>query len=157
MFKPMNLKKSLAISISVYLSLMTGCANTPDAGETLKNGGDGAAGMLLIDSEVYRKAANRQLDAVTVELLFSTIAKMSVLERYEKDSKGAYLLEDTFNVGNANQFCWVNKFLLEHRKEIPANLDYSDTYKWVDAKQLVLVNMLNETLGDKRMKNDCRS
>lgn len=157
MFKPMNLKISLATSICVCLSLLSGCANTPDTGEALKNGGNGAAGMLLIDSDVYRKAANRPLDAVTVELLLSTINKLAVLSRYEKDSKGAYLLEDTFNTGTANQFCWVNRFLLEYKKDIPANLDYSDTYKWVDAKQVILVNMLNETLGEKRMKNDCRS
>lgn len=156
MFKPRNLKISLAPSICVCLSLLSGCANTPDTGEALKNGGDGATGMLLLDSEVYRKATNKQLDAVTVELLLSTINKLAVLKRYEKESKGAYLLEDTFNTGNANQFCWVNRFLLEHKKDIPAHLDYSDTYKWVDAKQAVLIGMLNETLGDKRMKNDCR-
>ncbi|ENU92016.1 hypothetical protein F971_03109 [Acinetobacter vivianii] len=113
--------------------------------------------MILIDSEDYHKATNKSLDAVTVELLLSTIAKMSVLARYEKDSQGSYILEDTFNTGTANQFCWANKFLLEHKKDIPANLDYSDTYKWVATKQVVLVGMLNETLGDKRMKNDCRS
>lgn len=157
MLEKMSLKKSLVASFCIFFSLLTGCANTPNISESLKDGGNGAAGMLLIDSDVYRKASSKELDAVTVELLFSTITKMAILARYEKESKGAYLLEDTFTAGNANQFCWVNKFLLTHKKDIPANLDYSETYNWVEAKQKIFIRMLEETLGDKRMKNDCRS
>ncbi len=81
---------------------------------------------------------------------------MAVLKSYEEESKGAYLLEDTFTVGNANQFCWINNFLIKHRKELPRNLDDVDTYNWVEKKQKVFKKMLDESLGDRRMDNDCR-
>ena len=157
MFKKQTMKGSLIVSLCLYFSLFAGCTNAPDLRENFKSAGIGAAGMLLLDSEVYRKATAKELDTVTASLMFSTITKMAVLQGYEEESKGAYLLEDTFTVGKANQFCWVNNFLLTHRKDLPPNLDYSKIYNWIEAKQIVLKKMLDESLGDRRMEDDCRS
>ncbi|WP_151776052.1 hypothetical protein, partial [Acinetobacter colistiniresistens] len=121
------MKENLTVSLCLCIGLLSGCTNSSNVKQDLKSGGIGAAGMLLTDSEVYRKATAKDLDAITLALLFSTLDKMAVLKSYEEESKGAYLLEDTFTVGNANQFCWINNFLIKHRKELPRNLDDVDT------------------------------
>lgn len=157
MFKELNLKVSLVVKFCIVLSLLSGCTAAPSVKESLKSGSDGAVGMLLIDSEVYRKATSRELDAVTVSLLFSTLDKMAVLKRYEQEIGDGYVIEDGFTVGKANQLCWANRFLLEHKKELPPNLDYSSTYTWVTKKQEVLIERLNDYFGDKETENDCRS
>lgn len=152
MFKELSLKVSLAVSIG----LLGGCSTTLPVKESLKSGSNGAVGMLLIDSEVYRKATPKALDAVTVSLLFSTLDKMAVLKRYEEEIGNGYTIEEEFTIGNANQLCWVNNFLLEHKKDLPPNLDYSSTYAWVNSKQKVLKNRISEYFGDKKAENDCR-
>ncbi|ENX33875.1 hypothetical protein F889_02539 [Acinetobacter colistiniresistens] len=150
------MKENLTVSLCLCIGLLSGCTNSSNVKQDLKSGGIGAAGMLLTDSEVYRKATPKELDAVTFTLLTSTLRKMDILGRYEKDSHGAFILEDTFSTGNANQFCWINNFLLAHKKDLPPNIDYSDTYLWVETKQKVFKKMLDESLGDRRMEDDCR-
>lgn len=157
MFKKLSLTKIIYVSMGICFSLLTGCVNSSNIKESLIASGRGATGMLLLDSEVYRKATAKELDAITFELLFSTYYKMAVLQGYEEESRGAFIIEDTFTVGKANQFCWVNNFLLTHKKDFPPNFDYSKTYSWIEAKQTVLKKMLDESLGDRRMEDDCRT
>lgn len=156
MWKELSLKVSLAVKLGICISLLGGCSTNQPIKESLKSGSNGAVGMLLIDSEVYRKATPKTLDAVTLSLLFSTLDKMAVLKRYEEEIGNGYTIEDDFTVGNANQLCWVNNFLLTHKKDLPSNLDYTSTYAWVDSKQKVLKNRISEYFGDKKAENDCR-
>ncbi len=154
-----NLIKNLTVSI-LSISALSACSSTltnKEFKEALINGNSGAINMLLIDSAVYHKATERELDAVTWELLKSTLTKVDVIRQFEEEIGGSYKIEESLTVGNMNQLCLVNNFLLVHKKELPPKIDHSKTYNWVEAKQKLFTNRLNETLGDKRMKNDCRS
>ncbi|MCH7306604.1 hypothetical protein MMO38_00385 [Acinetobacter sp. NIPH 1852] len=159
MFNTQNLKKNLVVSM-FSISALSACTSTltnNEFKEALVHGNSGAISMLLLDSAVYRKAAERDLDAVTWELLKSTLSKVDVVRQFEKEIGGSYKIEESLTLGNMNQLCLVNSFLLTHKKELPPNIDHSETYNWVESKQKVFINNLNETLGDKRMQNDCRS
>ncbi|MCU4336699.1 hypothetical protein KTH08_05465 [Acinetobacter dispersus] len=113
--------------------------------------------MLLIDSNVYLKATTKKLDSVTWELLKSTIVKIDVIRQFEEEIGGKYKIENDLTIGKINQLCWANNFLLAHRNDFPPNIDHSKTYTWVEAKQKVFKKMLDESLGDRRMEDDCRN
>ncbi|RPE31662.1 hypothetical protein EC846_1129 [Acinetobacter sp. BIGb0102] len=117
----------------------------------------GAIKMLLVDSDVYQKATDRELDAVTWELLKSTKMKLDILRGLEETIGGSYKIEDNLSAGKMNQLCVINNFMLKHRKEFPSTIDTSGIYSWIDQKQIVYKKALTASLGDKRMKNDCRS
>ncbi|ENX33877.1 hypothetical protein F889_02541 [Acinetobacter colistiniresistens] len=157
MFNKLNLIRIIPASLYLCITLLTACTTAPSVKETLESGSKGAVNMILLDSDVYKKATTKELDAVTISLLFSTLKKMAVLKRFEQEIGGEYKIEESFTVGNANQFCWVNNFLLKHRKELPSNLDRPETYNWIEAKQKVFKKMLDESLGERRMKDDCRN
>ncbi|EPG37572.1 hypothetical protein F907_01542 [Acinetobacter colistiniresistens] len=154
MLKGLRLKK--ITSIAIYLSLLTGCTNNPSVDEILKSSSKGAVNIVLLDSAVYRKATTRKLDTVTASLLMSTLDKMAVLKRYEQEIGNGYTIEDTLTLGNVNDFCWINNFLLAHRKELPPNLDDTDTYRWIEAKQKRFKQAIDIKMDNKKMENDCR-
>lgn len=117
----------------------------------------GAIKMLLVDSDVYQKATDRELDAVTWELLKSTKMKLDILRGLEERIGGSYKIEDNLSAGKMNQLCLINNFMLAHKKEFPPSVDISGTYLWIDQKQVIYKKALTESLGDRRMRNDCRS
>ncbi|WP_228129555.1 hypothetical protein [Acinetobacter colistiniresistens] len=154
----LNMIKNLVSSIVVII-LFTACSNKlseDDFREALINGNSGAIKMLLIDSNVYLKATTKKLDSVTWELLKSTIVKIDVIRQFEEEIGGKYKIENNLTIGKINQFCWANNFLLAHRNDFPPNIDHSKTYTWVETKQKVFKKMLDESLGDRRMEDDCR-
>ncbi|MCH7336961.1 hypothetical protein [Acinetobacter sp. NIPH 2699] len=151
--------KKLIVSF-LCLSILTACSSTltnQEIKETLMISSSGALKMLLVDSDVYQKATNRELDPVTWELLKSTKVKLDILRGLEERIGGSYTIEDNLSVGKMNQLCLINNFMLAHKKEFPKTLDLSGTYDWIESKQKIFLTNLNEILGDKRMKNDCRS
>lgn len=154
-----NMTKNLVVSI-LSISALSACSSTltnKEVKESLIYGNSGAIGMLLSDSDVYLKATDRELDAVTWELLKSTKVKLDTIRGMEEEIGGDYRIENGLTPGKMNQLCLINNFMLKHRKEFPPTIDTSGIYSWIDQKQNVYKKELNAYLGDKRMKNDCRS
>lgn len=159
MFSTQNLIKNLTVSF-LCSSILTACSSTltnQETKETLMISNIGALKMLLVDSDVYQKATDRELDAVTWELLKSTKMKLDILRGLEERIGGQYKIEDNLSVGKMNQLCLINNFMLAHKKEFPSSVDVSGTYTWIDQKQAIYKKALSDSLGDKRMENDCRN
>lgn len=158
MFSTQNLIKNLIVSF-LCISILAACSSTltnQETREALMLSNSGAIKMLLVDSDVYQKATDRELDAVTWELLKSTKMKLDILRGIEERIGGSYKIEDDLSVGKMNQLCLINNFMIKHRKEFPSTIDTSAIYSWIDQKQAVYKKELTAHLGDKRMKNDCR-
>ncbi|WP_228715632.1 hypothetical protein [Acinetobacter suaedae] len=156
MFDTQSLIKNLAVSI-LSISALSACSSTMTNKDALIHGNSGAIGMLLSDSNVYLKATNRELDAVTWELLKSTRVKLDTIRVFEEQIGGSYRIEDGLLPGKLNQLCLINNFMLKHKNEFPPTIDTSSTYNWIDQKQTIYKKELTAYLGDKRMENDCRN
>ncbi|WP_228262353.1 hypothetical protein [Acinetobacter haemolyticus] len=153
--KVLNIRNLTVLTI-VNFSLF-GCSTKLDINETLKHSNVGAVSMLLIDSDVYRVSTDIELNKTSRTLLRTTLTKLDVIRQLEQEIGGDYRIEESLIPAKINQLCLINNFTLAHRKELPPNIDFSDTYNWINDKQLVYKKTLNDYLGDKKLTNDCRS
>ncbi|MCH7336960.1 hypothetical protein [Acinetobacter sp. NIPH 2699] len=152
----LNFRNLIVLTI-INFSLFGCSAKSLDIKETLKQGNGGAISMLLIDSDVYRVSTDIELNKTSRTLLRTTLSKLEVIRKFEQEIGGGYKIEDDLLPAKINQLCLINNFMLTHRKELPPNIDFSDTYNWINDKQIVYKKTLTEYLGDKKLTNDCRS
>lgn len=113
-----------------FLSILTACSSTltnQETREALILSNLGTIKILLVDSDVYQKATDRELDAVTWELLKSRKMKLNILYGLEKTIGGSYKIEDNLSADKMNQLCLINNFMLAHKKEFPSSVDASGT------------------------------
>lgn len=147
--------RNLTVLTIINFSLF-GCSTKLDINETLKHSNGGAVSMLLIDSDVYRVSTDIELNKTSRILLRTTLSKLDVIRQFEQEIGGGYRIEENLIPAKINQLCLINNFMLAHKKELPPNIDFSDTYNWINDKQLVYKKTLNDYLGDKKLTNDCR-
>lgn len=148
-----NLKK---YSLIFFLSLISGCTNSANYQDDIKNANIGARSMIYLDYLVYKNAINSDLTPITQALLQSTIQKVAVIKGFEKTSGDKYQIEDEMSIAEINQMCWMGNFLLEYKKNLPKEIDYSDVYSWIETKQLKWKEKLNEIYGNEKIQDDCR-
>lgn len=148
--------RNLTVLTIINFSLF-GCSTKLDVNETLKYSNGGAVSMLLIDSDVYRVSTGVELNKTSRTLLRTTLSKLDVIRQLEQEIGGDYRIEENLIPAKINQLCLINNFMLSHKKEFPPSIDVSETYTWIDQKQAIYKKTLTESLGDKRMKDDCRS
>lgn len=151
----LNFRNLIVLTI-INFSLF-GCSAKSDIKETLKQSNGGAVSMLLIDADVYRVSTDIELNKTSRTLLRTTLSKLEVIRKFEQEIGGDYRIEENLIPAKINQLCLINDFMLAHRKELPPNIDFSDIYNWIDEKQAIYKKTLTDSLGDRRMRNDCRS
>lgn len=154
----LNVFKNATSSFLVLL-FMTGCSSTPTTDtnlEAFKNANRGAIGIIQSDYKVYKLATQSELTPITEQLLYSTIEKVSVIKGYEKNIGENYSVDADLSISQINQICWMGNFLQEYKQYIPANIDKSDTYLWLDSKQLKWKEKLNKIYGNEKIQDDCR-
>lgn len=143
-------------SLIFFLILISGCTNSANYQDNIKNANIGARSMIYLDYLVYKNAIDSDLTPVTQALLQSTIQKVAVIKGFEKTSGDKYEIEDEMSIAEINQMCWMGSFLLEYKKNLPKEIDYSDVYLWIETKQLKWKEKLNTIYGNEKIKDDCR-
>ncbi|MGK9156438.1 hypothetical protein [Acinetobacter radioresistens] len=151
-----NLKNTKNYSLIFFLCLISGCTNSANHQDDIKNANIGARSMIYLDYLVYKNAINSDLTPITQALLQSTIQKVAVIKGFEKTSGDDYKIEDEMSIAEINQLCWMGNFLQEYKKNLPKEIDYSDVYLWVDTKQSKWKAKLNKVYGNEKIKDDCR-